>query len=264
MSFEESVIWITGATSGIGEALALELAPRGARLILSGRRRDRLDALAERCGAERCRVLPLDLEDTAGLERAAAEAERHWGRIDALVNNAGVSQRSLFVDTSPEVIRRLATIDFLGPVLLSRAVVQGMVERGSGALLFVTSVVGKVSVPLRALYSASKHALHGFADALRAELWGAGVRVTVVAPGFVKTEISYSALEGDGSSHAKLDPGQAGGISAAACASRIARALERGEREVYVGVGLRGGLGLVLSRVAPGLLARLVRGSRPS
>lgn len=256
------MIWITGASSGVGEALALALAARGGRLILSARRMDRLEGLRSRCGPERAQVVALDLSDATGLEKAAAAAEGLHGRIDALVNNAAVSQRSLFVDTDPAVIRRLAETDMLGPILLSRAVLPGMVRRGSGTLLYVSSLTGKVGTPQRTVYAASKHALHGFADSLRAELWGQGIRVTVVAPGFVRTEMSFSALEADGRAHATLDPGQAGGITPERCAARIVRALERGEREVFVGLGLRGALALLLSRMAPGLLARAVRKAR--
>jgi short-subunit dehydrogenase len=262
MQLGDKVVWITGASSGIGEALAVELAARGARLVLSARRAERLEAVRQRCGAERAAVLPLDVAEVASFEKAAARAEAIYGRIDVLVNNAGVSQRSLFAETGPDVIRRLVETDFLGPVLLTRAVLPGMVTRKSGYVVLVSSLAGKVGAPLRAAYAASKHALHGFADSLRAELWQHGIGVTVVAPGFVRTEISLNALEGDGRRHGSMDPAQASGVSAERCAMAIVRAVERERREVMVGLGRRGRLAMLARTFAPGLLARVLRGAQ--
>jgi short-subunit dehydrogenase len=259
MELRDKVIWVTGASSGIGEALACALAARGARLILSARRVERLDAVRERCGAERARVLRLDLADSASFPDAVHEAEQLFGGIDVLVNNAGVSQRALFAEMEPAVIRRLVEVDLLGPVLLSRAVLLGMIERQSGHLLFVGSVWGKLGLQFRTVYAACKHALYGFADSLRAEVWKDGIGVTAVAAGFVRTELSLNALRGDGRPHGTLDEGMASGISADRCAAAIVRALERERREVLVRPGVLVRLALILRIVAPGLLARLLR-----
>jgi dehydrogenase/reductase SDR family member 7B len=262
MKVEGRVAWITGASSGIGEALALRLAERGARVILSARRRERLEAVAARCGTGRAAVLPVDAADTASLAGKAAEAETIWGRVDLLVNNAGVSQRSLFVETDPAVMRRLLEIDLLAPILLTRAVLPSMVERRSGHIVFVSSLVGKVGTPLRTIYSASKHGLQGLGEALRAEVARHGIGVTLAVPGFVRTEVSLAALHADGVPHGVMDPGQDQGITAEACAAAVVAAIERGRREVLVGMGGRGTLALVLRALAPGLLARVLRGAR--
>jgi dehydrogenase/reductase SDR family protein 7B len=262
MVLRDKVVWITGASSGIGEALALALAERGARLVLSARRADRLEDVRRRCGAGRARVLPLDIADASSFPEAVSRAQALFGRIDVLVNNAGVSQRSLFLETSPETIRRLAETDFLGPVLLTRAVLPAMATQGAGHVVLVSSLTGKVGVPLRTIYSAAKHALHGFAEALRAEVWRHGIGVTVVAPGFVRTDISASALEGNGGAHGVVDPGVAAGIGADACARAIVRGLERERLEVLVGLGPRGRLAVILKALAPGILARWGRTAR--
>lgn len=264
MKLADKVVWITGASSGIGEALARSLAARGARLVLSARRVDRLEEVRRSCGEDRARVLPLDLAEAASFPEVVARAEAFFGRIDVLVNNAGVSQRSLFVETDPAVIRRIADTDLLGPVLLTRAALPGMVARGGGHLLFVSSLMGKVGIPLRTIYAASKHGLHGFADALRAELWRHSIGVSVVVPGYVRTDVSLSALEGDGRAHAIMDPGQAAGISAEQCALAIVRVLERERREVFVGLRRLDRLALTYKALAPGLLARILRNARIS
>jgi len=262
MRIDGSVVWITGASSGIGAALAVELARRGARLILSARRTDRLEEVRERCGAEIARVLALDTADASGFQGAAKQAEAFWGRIDALVCNAAVSQRSLFAETDPSVVRKIVDTDLLGPMLLCRELLGGMLARGSGAIVLVTSLVGTVGTQMRTVYSACKHALHGFADCLRAEVHDRGVRVCVVAPGFVRTEVSVNALTGDGRSYGRLDPGQAGGISAERCALGILHAMERDRAESFVGLGFRGRAALILRRIAPALLRKVIRRSR--
>jgi dehydrogenase/reductase SDR family member 7B len=259
MEFEGRVAWVTGASSGIGEALAVALAARGARLVLSARRAERLEAVRQRCGEARARVLPLDMTDAASFPDAAARAEALYGRIDLLVNNAGVSHRSLFLETDTAVIRRLLDTDLLGPLLLTRAVIPGMVAKGGGYLLFVSSLTGRVGTPMRTVYSAAKHAIFGFADALRAELYRHSIGVSVVAPGFVRTEVSLASLEGDGRPHGVLDPGQAGGMSAEECAGRILRVLRKEKREAFIALGSRERLALRAWRFAPGFLARKLR-----
>jgi short-subunit dehydrogenase len=262
MRIDGSVIWITGASSGIGAALAVACARRGARLILSARRTDRLEEVRERCGAEGTRVLALDVADSSSFEGTVSRAEAFWGRIDVLVNNAGVSQRSLFEETDPAVVRRLVETDFLGPVLFTRAVLPGMIRRRAGQIVLITSLTGRVATPLRTIYSASKHALHGFADSLRAELHRHRIAVCVVAPGFVRTDSSVNALSGNGSANGRRDRGQAEGVSAERCAAGILRALERDRPESYVGLGFRGRAALFLKRFAPGLLRRIIRSAR--
>lgn len=262
MKLGGKVVWITGASSGIGAALAVRLAQRGARLLLSARRAGRLEQVRDRCGAAQVAVLPMDIADTAAAPARVREAAALFGRIDVLINNAGVSQRSLFAETEPAVIGRLLEADLLAPILLTHAVLPLLIEQKSGHLVFVSSLAGKIGAPLRTAYCAAKHGLCGFADSLRAELWRHGIGVTVAVPGFVRTEISLASLDGAGMARAIMDPGQATGISAERCAAAIVAAIERDRREVAVGMGLRGTLALALRRLAPGLLARSLRSAR--
>ncbi len=262
MRLEGKVVWITGASSGIGAALAVRLAERGALLVLSARRADRLEEVRDCCGAAQVAVLPMDMADTAAVPARVREAAAPFGRIDVLVSNAAVSQRSLFTETEPAVMRRLLDTDLLAPILLTRAVVPLLIEQGSGHLVFVSSLAGRIGAPLRTVYSAAKHGLCGFADSLRAELWRHGIGVTLVVPGFVRTEISLASLDGTGAARRVMDPAQEKGISPQRCAAAIVAAIEKGRREVVVGMGLRGSLALALRRLAPGLLARSLRSAR--
>jgi short-subunit dehydrogenase len=230
-----SRIWITGASSGIGEALAYELARRGARLVLSARQANTLEAVRTRCERpDEHEVVPLDLADQASVAAAAGKA-LGTGAVDVLVHNGGISQRSLAKDTSLEVDRRIMETNYFGTVGLTKAVLPSFLTRGAGHFAVVSSLVGKIGTPYRSTYAASKHALHGFFDSLRAEVAPSGVRVTLVCPGFVATNVSKNALTGDGSAHGVMDGATARGISAERCARAIARAIEKNRSEVLVG-----------------------------
>ncbi len=261
MSFDGRVAWITGASSGIGEALAYALSARGARLVLSARReRELLRVQAECADPEAHLVLPLDLAETAAFEPAVARVLERFGGVDVLLHNAGVSQRALARDTRLEVDRRIMEINYFGPVALTKAVLPSMLERGAGHLVVVTSLVGKIGTPLRSAYAASKHALHGFFDSLRAELWREGIRVTLVCPGFIRTELPLHALTGDGSPQGTMDRAQLEGYPAGRCAADILRAVERGRDEALVGGRER--LAVHLKRFLPGLFNRVIRTAR--
>ncbi len=256
----DKVVWITGASSGIGEALTYALAKENVRMVLSSRNEQVLQAVKAQIGLpdERVLILPLDLEHLPDAAEKAAQVVAHFGRIDILVNNGGISQRSLFNDTTPEVFRRIMEINFFGAVLLTRAVVPQMVAQKGGKIVTVSSVTGKFGTPWRSAYAASKHALHGFYDALQAELYDAQVSFLMVAPGYVKTRVSYNALLGDGTPNNALDVGQANGISAEACARQIVRAIKAGKHEIYPGQFKEVGA-VYLKRFLPGVLRRMLR-----
>ena len=251
--------WITGASSGIGQALALEMARAGAKLILSARRRDRLEETASRCRAfgAKATILPLDLSRVEDLAGAAAEAESRLGQIDMLLNVAGVGQRGCALDTDFKVARRIMDVDFWGAVELTRALAPGMIKRGAGQIVVLTSVLGKFGASRRSFYSASKHALHGWFDSFREEILGSGVEVTLIAPGWVRTDISESALEADGGPHRDVDSGQKGGLSPEECARRAMSAISKGLPEQLVG-GIECG-GVYLNRLWPWLFRRILR-----
>jgi short-subunit dehydrogenase len=256
------VVWITGASSGIGEALAVEMAGAGARLILSARREDRLKAVAEKCGraGAEARVLPLDLDQLASLQSKAETAWEMFKRIEILVNNGGVGQRSLALETGVEVDEAIMRTNYLGTVALTKAVLPGMLERGSGQIVVTSSVLGKFGVQRRSAYAASKHALHGFFDSLRCELAQAGkrIQITMVCPGWVRTDISRSAYEGDGSRHGKLSPGQEAGMPADVFARKMLRAIRRDRDEVAIGGSEA--WAVLAKRFVPGMLNRFLPG----
>ncbi len=237
MELRDRTVWITGASSGIGEALALELARAGAGVVLSARREDRLERTASACRAHggRVAVLPLDLADPDRLAGSGARAEALLGPIDILVHAAGVGQRGTALATDMTVARRILEVDFWSGVTLCREILPSMLSRKRGQLVAVTGVLGKFGAPRRSFYSASKHALHGWLDSLREELIGTGVDVTLLVPGWVKTEISEHALEADGSSHGVMDEGQRQGITAEVCARRARPAIREGRAEQLIG-----------------------------
>lgn len=231
------IIWITGASSGIGRALAAEWSRRGAAIILSGRDERRLAETAAECAGETL-VLPFETTDDAALARAAEQAHGWRGQIDVLVNNAGISQRSRALETDMAVYRRIVEVDLLAPIALTQAVIGPMAARGNGRLVFISSVAGKVGVPLRTAYCAAKFGLIGYADALRAELSLNGVSVHVIVPGSVATEVSRNALTRDGSERGRSDEAIDNGIPADEAATTMIDAIEAGEREIVVARGI--------------------------
>lgn len=256
--FQNKVIWITGASSGIGEAMAHELARRGARLVLSARRADVLDAVRLRCDRpDQHLVLAMDMMDQSLFRQRTAVVLSTFGHIDMLINNAGVSQRALVKDTSIEVDRQIMELDFFGPVALTKVVLPHMLARGSGHLVAVSSVVGLVATPYRSAYASAKHAIVGFHDALRAEVHGAGLKVSVLCPGFVRTNVSLSALTADGTPHGKVDAQQDKAMGADVFARKAVDALARGKGRIVIAGKER--LAVYLGRLSPALLERLVR-----
>lgn len=258
LDYRDKVVWITGASSGIGEALAYEFARQGARLVLSARRTEVLEQVRQQCmSPERHLVLPMDMADTDGMAHKVEAVLTACGRIDVLVNNAGISQRSLVKDTDLSVDRRIMEIDFFGPVALTKGVLPHMLARGSGQLAVVSSVVGLVATPYRSAYAAAKHAIAGFYDALRAETFDSGIRVSVIYPGFVKSNVSLSALTGSGEAHGQVDEQQVTAMPADAFAQQAVAALAREENRIIIAGKEK--LAVWLGRLSPDLLARVIR-----
>jgi short-subunit dehydrogenase len=258
----QQVAWITGASSGIGETLALELARRGAKLVLSARREDELRRVANATNLppENVLVLPLDMTDEASLPGHVQAVLDHFGQIDYVFQNAGITQRGTVAETKFDVYRQIMEINYFGVVALTKAVLPHMLSRKSGHFVVTSSVAGKLGTKQRSGYCASKHALHGFFDALRAEIHEAGLHVTMVCPGYIKTPISLHALNADGQKHARMDENQAIGMDPDKCARQICNAVARQREEVYVG-GFET-MGIYLKRFFPGILSRILR-SRP-
>lgn len=250
---------ITGASSGIGEALAYEMAKKGAKLILSARRKEELERVKSACASpEDVHVVPLDLADAESIIPTAKKAESIYGHIDILVNCGGISQRDKVINTKMDVDRRLMEINYFGSIAMTKALLPKMVERKSGHQVIITSATGIVSTPFRSSYAASKHALHGFYDALRAEHHDEGLKVSIILPGYVKTKISFNALMGDGSKQNTMDKAQENGLSPEQCAQKTVQAIERNKEEVYIG-GFREVAGIYIKRFFPGLFSSIVR-----
>ncbi|MGQ0586553.1 MAG: SDR family NAD(P)-dependent oxidoreductase [Gammaproteobacteria bacterium] len=230
------VVWITGASGGIGEALALAASQRGAKVVLTARRAAELERVKAACAdPANVAVYPLDLLAPGDPDAAARKAGSLFGPVDVLVNNAGISQRGRVVETSMEVYRRIFELDFFATVALTKAVLPGMVERRRGHVVVISSAVGYISSPLRSGYAAAKHALHGFYDAARAEHWRDGVKFTVACPGYVRTDVSRNAVTGAGGTYGKLDPSIARGVAPDYCARKVWRAVEKDREEVLIG-----------------------------
>ncbi len=261
--FKHKRVWITGASSGIGEALALAFAGAGAHLILSARNEKELNRVAALCmaaGAASASVQPLDLGQAAALPGIAEAVLKQTGKIDILVNNGGISQRAKAIETTLDVDRQLMEVNYFGTVALTRAVLPSMLTHQLGHIVAVTSLMGVFGAPLRSSYAASKHALHGFFDCLRAELGQTPIKVTLICPGFVRTNISMNALTGNGSKQGTMDDATDKGLDPAVLAKKILRALENGREEAYFGG--REVMGVYLKRFFPRILSRMVKSAK--
>ena len=256
----EQVVWVTGASSGIGRAAAQVWAARGARVVLSARNRAALEAVVAAFPAaarERAHIEVLDLAASATLPAAVDRVLAAVGSVDIMVHCGGISQRSRAIETSLDVDRQVMEVDYFGTVALTKALLPHFVARQAGRFVVVTSLMGLFSSPLRSGYCGAKHALHGFFEALRAEHYADGIRVTLVCPGFIHTDISRNAVIGDGSKQGTMDEKTGKGLSPEVCAARMLRAVER-NREVEL-IGRSERLGAYLHRFFPGLLRRMIR-----
>ncbi|TCP28316.1 short-subunit dehydrogenase [Tenacibaculum skagerrakense] len=259
MVIKNKIIWITGASSGIGKSLAIHLSHQNTKLILSSRNESSLNEVKKICGGlESIKILPLDLEDYLNLDKKVTEAIAFFGRVDILINNGGISQRSLAKNTSIEVDKRLMDINYLGTVALSKAILPHFIENKSGHYVVTTSIVGKIGTPLRSTYAATKHALHGFFDSLRAEVHQDNIKVTLVCPGFVTTNVSKNALTGDGTPQNKMDEATANGIHPDKFAKLMVKAITKQKEEVYI-AGAKEKLGVLAKRFYPKLLSKMIR-----
>ena len=234
--FRNKVCWITGASSGIGKALALALAKEGAILVLSARREEQLKEVAKACrGAADILILPFDLQDISFFQQKTETVLARFQRIDFLFNNGGISQRGLASETPLELDRKLMEINYFSNIALTKCVLPYMLRQGSGHIAVMSSVAGKLGFFYRSAYAAGKHALHGFYEALRLENQAAGIRVTLVCPGYIKTDISLHALNAKGEKHGKMDANQAQGMEPERCASLILRGMQKNRKELLIG-----------------------------
>jgi short-subunit dehydrogenase len=263
-TFKNKVVWITGASSGIGEAIAMAFAQQGARLVLTARREEELIRVGKLTGLPETSILilPMDVTDFEKAKPAAELIIQTFGQIDIMVHNAGVSQRSYIVDTDLDVYRKLMDVDFYSTVAITKAVLPYMIRQQSGHFIVISSVAGKIGTIMRSGYNAAKHALHGFYDSLRAEGYKDNIKVTTVCPGYIRTNISLNALNESGSKFGKMDSNQANGIPAEECARQILQAVRKDKKEIYIG-GLKEVAAIYLKRFLPNVLFDQVRKNIP-
>jgi dehydrogenase/reductase SDR family protein 7B len=237
LDLKNKVVWITGASSGIGEALAYACADEGARIVISARREEELKRVAANCKTDQKNILilPIDLENTLAIEDKVNQVVQQFGTIDILINNSGIGHRTKGVSTPTAIDRRVMEINFFGTVNLSKAVAKQMQKQKSGKLVVVTSIMGKYGMPLYTAYAASKHALYGYFESLRQELYVDNVKVLIVAPGFINTDVSTKLLREDGSAYGVKSDAQEKGMSASDCAKGIVKAIKSNRDHKYVG-----------------------------
>ena len=256
-SIKDKVVWITGASSGIGEALVYALEKKNCKLIISSRNEAALQQVRDNCRQkDQVKILPLDLRNYSTMESKVITALSFFDEIDVLVNNAGVSQRSLILDTEFKVYKKLMDINYLGTVALTKALLPYFIKAKKGHFVTVTSLMGKFGSPYRSGYCGAKHALHGFFDVLRMEHEKDGVDVTLICPGFVQTNIAKNALTADGSQQQTDDVATQNGLQVAVFTQKMIRAIEQKKFEAFIGKGET--KGIYLKRFFPKLLHKVV------
>lgn len=263
MNFSGKTFWVTGASSGMGKAVAIALSKFDTRIIISGRDMDNLQITAEEIeknGSE-ARIEVLDMLDTESIVKTAKKVLSDNEKIVGLYHFAGISQRSLLVDTPLENTRKIMEINFFSIVALTNTILPTMIANGEGQIAAASSLVGKFGFPYRSAYASSKHALHGYFETLLAENYDSGIRISMLMGGRIQTNISKFALGKDGGNHGKMDEGQAKGISAQKAAQQIIKGLKKSKREIPVGGNEL--IMLKIKRFFPGLHARMIRKLNP-
>jgi dehydrogenase/reductase SDR family protein 7B len=263
--FHNKIVWITGASSGIGEALTYELVKLGAKVIISARRQEELQRVHQQAGARQVYVLPLDLEAASTFESKLQEALGAFGQIDIMVHNGGISQRSYVTETLPAVQRKVMEVDYFSYIELTRLLLPHFQQRKTGHVVVISSVMGKIGTPMRSAYAAAKHALHGFFDCLRTEVWKDNIKITIITPGYIRTNVSLNAVTAKGEKLNQLGKNIGGGYPADKTARQILKAIEKGKYEKYVGRPFsKEWTAIHLMRLFPAMAIRIFRNAMPT
>ena len=260
MQITNKTVWITGASSGIGEALCYEFAKQGCKLIISARREEKLERVKKNCKVDssQIKILPLDLGKLDNAALLADTAINAFGSVDILINSGGITQRSLVKETPVDIDRKIMEVDYFGTIALTKAILPHMLVNKSGHIVTISSIVGKFGFPMRSAYSAAKHALHGFFESAQMEINNSGINFLIVVPGRVKTNISLNAVTKSGKKYGVMDKGQEKGITAKECALKTVKAIRKNKKEVYIG---RSDILLVyIHRYAPWLYRKIAAG----
>jgi dehydrogenase/reductase SDR family member 7B len=257
--FTNKIVWITGASSGIGEALVYAFAREGAKIVLSARRKEELERVRKeaKLTEENSFIIPLDLSNTIAVDDLTKQVIAKFNRIDILINNGGISQRATAAETSIEIDRQIMEVNFFGQIALTKSVLPYMLSQKSGQVVVMSSIAGKFGFYLRSAYSASKHALQGFFESFRLETESQGIRTLIVAPGKIKTSISLNAVKGDGSSHNSMDKATEDGMPADECAQIILNAIRDNKEEILIGG--KEIKAVWLKRIFPGWFGKVIR-----
>lgn len=256
-SLKNKTVWITGASGGIGKEMAIQMANAGAKIILTARSVEKLNAIKDSLKGDGHLICPMDLSKTEEIPSTVKKVVAKAKTIDVLVNNAGISQRSLAKDTQLEVDRKIMELDYFSKVILTKSLLPHMIENQQGLIVSISSVAGKIGAPMRSAYCAAKHALIGFMDVLRAELHADNIKVMVVTPGSVQTDISKNALEGDGKKHNVTDPMIANGIPVDVCVKKIIGGIHKETPELMI-AQRRERMAVYVRRFYPALLFKMM------
>src|ERR1039458_9254417 len=258
--FENKVVWITGASSGIGEALSKEFAAEKSKLVLSARRESELLRVKKECAKfiseENILILPMDVAELSNVKTEVQKVIQKFGRIDILVNNAGIAQRSFAGDTPIEVERKIMEVNYFGTIILTKEILQLMRKQQSGNIVTISSVMGKLGFPGRSSYSSSKHALHGYFESLRIEENKNNIHVHIICPGYVKTNVSLNSINEKGEKYNQMDKGQEKGMDPNIAAKKILKAIRKNRFETFFGGTEL--LAIILKRFLPSLFYRLI------
>jgi short-subunit dehydrogenase len=256
--FENKIIWIIGASSGIGAEMANQAADLGAKVILSARNLEALESVRLKLkNPDFHLILPIDLAQNENFSELVNIVIQKYGRIDMLFNNGGVSQRSVISETPLEIDRKIMEINYFGNIALTKAVLPYMIQQKAGHIVVISSIAGKFGFFLRSAYSASKHALHGFYESLLLEEEKNGIRVTIACPGKINTNISRNALNSLGESHGLMDHNQESGMSAEACVNKLFWAISKNKKEILI--GNKEIFAVTIKRFLPGLFWRIIK-----
>ncbi|KAA8731885.1 SDR family oxidoreductase [Acinetobacter qingfengensis] len=252
-------VWITGASSGIGQALAIQFAEQGAHVILSARRLPQLEQVRQSLKhPERHHCVAMDITDEKQVAQIVAQVFTTIGTIDVLINNAGLSQRALITDTTMATERKIMEVDYFAQVHLTKQILPYLVQQKSAQIVFISSVAGLLGTQYRASYSAAKAAIHMWANSCRAEYADQGISVSVIFPGFVQTNVSFNALNGKGEAQQHQDEAIAQGLAANDFARQAVKALAVKKEYIVIG-GHKEKLGVAVSRLSPQFLYKMIR-----
>lgn len=259
MNFKNKTVWITGASSGIGKAFAIAFSNNGANLILSARNEEKLIEVKEACkDPSKVEVLPLDLADHDTFNSKVKLAVNFFDGVDILINNGGISQRSFGVDTDLSVDKKIFDVNYFGTISLTKELLPYFVSNKKGQIVVISSIMGKIGTQLRTAYAGSKHALHGFFDSLRAEVFDKNITVTIICPGYINTDVSRNALTADGSKHNLNDEGNANGMLPLVFANKALKVIYKQKQEVVIGAA-RETAAVYMKRFFPVIFSKIIQ-----